>query len=41
MKKVALNNLEEKFNFKPYPYKHYESIFTRFYQGYLLPKNLA
>ena len=37
-KKVALNNLISKFNFKPYPYKHYESIFTRFYQGYILPK---
>ena len=22
--------------YKPYPYKHYESIFTRFYQGYIL-----
>lgn len=23
--------------YKPYPYKHYESVFTRFYQGYILP----
>ncbi len=30
--------LKEKYNFKPYEYKHYESIFTRFYQGYILPK---
>ena len=24
--------------FKPYPYKHFESVFTRFYQAYILPK---
>ena len=24
--------------YKPYPYKHYESVFTRFYQGYILPE---
>ena len=30
--------LKENYNFKPYPYKHYESVFTRFYQGYILPK---
>jgi len=29
--------LAEKFDYKPYQYKHYESIFTRFYQGYILP----
>lgn len=23
--------------YKPYPYKHYESVFTRFYQGFILP----
>ena len=34
----AINLLKAKYNFKPYPYKHYESIFTRFYQGYILPK---
>lgn len=33
----ALNELEIKYNYKRYPYKHYESIFTRFYQGYILP----
>lgn len=33
----ALNYLEANFNYKRYPYKHYESIFTRFYQGYILP----
>lgn len=30
--------LIEKFDYTPYQYKHYESIFTRFYQGYILPK---
>lgn len=34
----ALNYLEENYGYKRYPYKHYESIFTRFYQGYILPK---
>ena len=36
-KKSAEEKLVEKFGFKPYPFKHYESVFTRFYQGYLLP----
>jgi N-acetyl sugar amidotransferase len=34
----ALKILKERFCYKPYPYKHYESIFTRFYQGYILPE---
>lgn len=33
----ALEVLGRDFGFKPYPYKHYESVFTRFYQGYILP----
>lgn len=33
----TLDALEKNFGYKRYPYKHYESIFTRFYQGYLLP----
>ena len=36
-KNEAKEYLVKKFNFKPYEYKHYESVFTRFYQGYLLP----
>lgn len=36
-KTECMNFLKEKFGFKPYPYKHYESIFTRFYQGHILP----
>jgi N-acetyl sugar amidotransferase len=37
-KSNAMTLLMEKYGYKKYPYKHYESIFTRFYQGYLLPK---
>jgi N-acetyl sugar amidotransferase len=37
-KKKALSLLSQRYGFKTYPYKHYESIFTRFYQGYILPK---
>lgn len=36
-KEDALKTLTEKCEYRPYPYKHYESIFTRFYQGYILP----
>lgn len=36
-KSEALDILEKNFSYKRYPYKHYESIFTRFYQGYILP----
>jgi hypothetical protein len=37
-KEAAKALLVEKYNYKPYPYKHYESVFTRFYQGYILPE---
>ncbi len=37
----ALEVLQRDFSYKPYPYKHYESIFTRFYQGYILPKKFG
>lgn len=37
----ALNNLEANYGYKRYPFKHYESIFTRFYQGYILPKKFG
>lgn len=33
----TLIELKRIYSYKPYPYKHYESVFTRFYQGYLLP----
>ncbi|MFA0006054.1 N-acetyl sugar amidotransferase [Vibrio splendidus] len=37
-KETAIKLLVENYNYKPYPYKHYESVFTRFYQGYILPE---
>ncbi len=37
----AVNHLVKSYGFKPYPYKHYESIFTRFYQAYILPKKFS
>lgn len=37
-KSNVMSFLEKEYGYKKYPYKHYESIFTRFYQGYLLPK---
>lgn len=40
-KEEALTILEANFKYKRYPYKHYESILTRFYQGYLLPKKFG
>lgn len=36
-KAEALATLESTYGYKRYPFKHYESIFTRFYQGYILP----
>lgn len=32
------DRLIKEFAYKPYEYKHYESVFTRFYQGYILPQ---
>lgn len=37
VKENAIETLKAEADFHPYPYKHYESVFTRFYQGYLLP----
>src|SRR5690606_20035964 len=36
IKDDAVNTLVKELDYKPYPYKHYESVFTRFYQGYIL-----
>lgn len=36
-KENVLNILEKNHGYKRYEYKHFESIFTRFYQGYILP----
>ena len=40
-KKDAMKILENELGWKYYGGKHYESIFTRFYQGYLLPKKFG
>ena len=40
-KSEVLEELERDFGFKRYPFKHYESIFSLFYQGYLLPKKFG
>ncbi len=37
-KAEAVEILKKEVGYKPYPYKHYESVFTRFYQGYILPE---
>jgi len=37
----ALEVLVRDFKYKPYAYKHYESVFTRFYQGYILPEKFG
>ena len=36
-KQRCMDVLVSELGYRPYPYKHYESIFTRFYQGHLLP----
>jgi N-acetyl sugar amidotransferase len=40
-KKEAMKTLEEKFGWKYYGGKHYESIYTRFYQGYILVRKFG
>jgi N-acetyl sugar amidotransferase len=40
-KAKALALLQKEFGYKPYPFKHYESVFTRFYQGYILPRKFG
>lgn len=37
----ALDDLEKHHGYKRYPFKHYESVFTRFYQGYILPEKFG
>lgn len=37
----VLQQLQGEFGYKPYPFKHYESVFTRFYQGYILPEKFG
>lgn len=40
-KSVALDVLEKELNWQYYGGKHYESIYTRFYRGYYLPKKFG
>lgn len=40
-KEEALATLQKEVGYRPYPYKHYESVFTRFYQGYILPRKFG
>lgn len=40
-KDKAVAELEEKFGWQNYANKHYEDIFTRFYEGYWLPKKFG
>jgi N-acetyl sugar amidotransferase len=41
IKKDAIRELSEKFGWQPYPQKHYESRFTRFYESYWTPKKFG
>ena len=36
-KKIAIDTLTSKYGWTPYPQKHFESRFTRFYEAYWLP----
>jgi N-acetyl sugar amidotransferase len=40
-KAEAIETLQREVGYKPYPYKHYESVFTRFYQAYILPRKFG
>jgi N-acetyl sugar amidotransferase len=41
VKAEALDALRREVGYKPYPYKHYESVFTRFYQAVILPQKFG
>jgi N-acetyl sugar amidotransferase len=41
VKKDAMEVLQKELDWKYYGGKHYESIYTRFYQGYILPKKFG
>ena len=41
VKSEALEELSREVGYKPYPYKHYESVFTRFYQAVILPQKFG
>jgi N-acetyl sugar amidotransferase len=41
IKQNAMKLLIDKFGWQPYPQKHFESVFTRFYESYWLPKRFG
>jgi N-acetyl sugar amidotransferase len=41
IKSTALELLEREYGWKPYPQKHFESRFTRFYESYWLPERFG
>jgi N-acetyl sugar amidotransferase len=41
IKADAMRVLQERFGWQPYPQKHFESRFTKFYEGYWLPKKFG
>lgn len=41
VKERSIGILEKEYGWKPYPYKHYESLFTWFYQAYYLPEKFG
>lgn len=41
IKSEALQLLEKEYGWKPYPQKHFESRFTKFYEGYWLPERFG
>ena len=41
IKEEAMNFLNKTYGWVPYPQKHFESRFTRFYEGYWLPKKFG
>ena len=41
IKAEAMNFLKEEYGWEPYPQKHFESRFTRFYEGYWLPEKFG
>jgi hypothetical protein len=40
-KDSALSDLMERFDYRPYGSKHFENVFTRFYQGVILPEKFG
>lgn len=41
IKSEALKLLEKEYSWKPYPQKHFESRFTKFFEGYWLPERFG